>query len=81
MTIITAKQASGILDVSEATVRNWVKHGYLSPLEDTRSKFRESDVDALKQRIESGEIKRLRKRANKRNSGKCSWFVYCQRIE
>jgi predicted RNA methylase len=69
MTIITAKQASGILDVSEATVRNWVKHGYLTPVENTKSKFRDGDIDCLKQRIESGEIERLRKRANKRNSG------------
>ncbi len=69
MTIITAKQASGILDVSEATVRNWVKHGYLIPVEDTRSKFRNNDVATLRQRIDSGEIKRLRKRANKRTSG------------
>ncbi|MCK4906896.1 MAG: N-6 DNA methylase [Spirochaetes bacterium] len=68
MTIITAKQASGILDVSEATVRNWIKHGYLTPVKNTKSKFMDSEVAALKQRIESGEIKRLRKRANKKKS-------------
>ena len=68
MTVITTKQASVILDVSAATVQNWVKHGYLSPVQDTKSTFIDSDVTTLKRRIESGEIQRLRNRANKKNS-------------
>ncbi len=70
MSIITTKRAAGILEVSEATVRNWVKHGYLSSGELTKNNFRSSDVDKLKRQIESGEIKRLRKRANKKKSDK-----------
>jgi len=69
LTIITVKQASEILDVSEATVRNWIRHGYLKPLEYTKSKFRDTDVNDLKEKIKCGKIKRLRNRANKRNAG------------
>ena len=65
MTVITIKQASEILNVSEATVRNWVKNGYLHPIKNTKSNFIENEIFSLQQRIESGEIDRLRKRANK----------------
>ncbi|MCD4652893.1 helix-turn-helix domain-containing protein, partial [bacterium] len=66
--IITAKQTAELLDVSLATVRNWVRHGYLIPVENTKNKFLENEVILLKQKIESGDIQRLRTRANKKLS-------------
>ncbi|MCK5687180.1 N-6 DNA methylase [bacterium] len=73
MTIISMKQASEILNVSVATVRNWIKHDYLKPLYNSKNKFLDSDVNTLKQQIESGQIDRLRKRANKQKSS-CSFI-------
>ena len=54
------------LDVSPATVRNWIKSNYLKPLEgyDTIL-FDVYEVDQLKIKIEKGKIKRLSTRANK----------------
>lgn len=67
--IISIKQAAGLLEISEATVRNWVRHGYLSSVVNTKSRFQLSDVIGLKNKIENGEIDRLRKRANKKKAG------------
>ncbi len=66
--IISIKQTSGLLEVSEATVRNWVKHGYLSSIANTKSKFKRTEVIGLKNQIENGGIDRLRKRANKKKA-------------
>jgi len=68
MQTITMKQASSLLEVSEATVRNWINHGFISPALNTKNQFEISAVNLLKQKIESGEINRLRKRANKKNT-------------
>jgi len=62
---VSSGTASRILGVSEATVRNWVRYGYLIP---GNSTFSKADVVRLRERIESGEIDRLRKRANKKAS-------------
>ncbi|MCK5296825.1 MAG: N-6 DNA methylase, partial [Alphaproteobacteria bacterium] len=66
--IISVKQVSDMLEISDATVRNWVKQGYLSVAENTKSKFHFSDVLSVKTKIERGEINRLRKRANKKST-------------
>ncbi|MDD2634064.1 MAG: TaqI-like C-terminal specificity domain-containing protein [Bacteroidales bacterium] len=62
--LINIKTAANILNVSEATVRNWIKTGLLN------SKLRESNVINVKNSIANGDIKRLNKRANKSKSTK-----------
>ncbi|HEY4484098.1 MAG TPA: hypothetical protein VI752_02915, partial [Candidatus Paceibacterota bacterium] len=59
-----------LLGVSSATVRNWIKHSYLIPKETSGKKmlFNSTEVKELKQKIVSGEVNRLNRRANKKNS-------------
>jgi len=64
-------QTSEILGVSNATIRNWIRHNYLSPIENENDVlFEDRDVHSLKTNINNGKIVRLNKRANKRNSSK-----------
>lgn len=64
------KETVSVLGVSSATVRNWIKHSYLTPREIPNKKlvFRYDQVRKLKEKIASGEVNRLNKRANKKNS-------------
>lgn len=62
---LTAKQASEILGISLASVRNWTRYGYLQPEDSDRRYFQMGDVLNLKKAIADGKIQRLRKRANK----------------
>lgn len=57
--ILSIPQAANFLQVSAATIRNWQKNGLI----DDPLSFR--DVETLRQNIQSGEINRLNKRANK----------------
>lgn len=57
-----------MIGVSDATVRNWVKAGYLVPMAQRPLTFQEIDVLRLKSQIRAGSIKRLRSRANKASS-------------
>ncbi|MDD4148784.1 MAG: N-6 DNA methylase [Bacteroidales bacterium] len=61
---INIKIAANILNVSEATVRNWIKSGLLD------SKLTEENVTSVKSLIENGSVNRLNKRANKSKSTK-----------
>ncbi len=64
-------QTSEILGVSNATIRNWIRHNYLSPIEkENNVLFDYKEVQTLKENINNGNIVRLNKRANKRNSAK-----------
>jgi len=67
---INLNQVVDILGVSSATIRNWIRHKYLKPLDKNNKKisFIYEDVLKLKEKIISGEISRLNKRANKKNS-------------
>ncbi|HED05095.1 MAG TPA: hypothetical protein ENI61_00240, partial [Ignavibacteria bacterium] len=68
---INILQTSEILGVSNATIRNWIKHKYLSPLSKGKDiVFDYKEVKILKEKIVDGQIARLNKRANKRNSTK-----------
>ena len=66
--VLSTSETSNLLEVSEATVRNWIKHGYLFPLQNPKNHFSHRDVIALKKRIENGDILRLRNRANKKKN-------------
>ena len=68
MQVITTKQTASMLEVSEATVRNWIRHGLISPVAGSRSRFSAIAVETLKQRIADGELDRLRRRANKKKT-------------
>jgi len=69
MQLINTRQAADLLEVSEATVRNWVRHGYISPVTGSVKRFSVADLENLKQRISVGELDRLRRRANKNKAG------------
>lgn len=59
-----------ILGVSSATIKNWIKHKYLTPKETSNKKlvFHSNQIIELKEKIASGEVNRLNKRANKKSS-------------
>jgi len=68
---INIVKTSEILGVSNGTIRNWIRHNYLSPLNDGNEiMFDYIEVENLKEKISNGQITRLNKRANKRNSNK-----------
>ncbi len=56
---------ASMIGVSSATIRNWVKAGHLNPSREKPLQFREEDAIALKTKIVSGSLGRLRSRANK----------------
>lgn len=61
-------KAAEILGVSSATIRNWVKAGHLTPLDNQRVLFDEEDVMRVKNDLSTGKLSRLRQRANKTKS-------------
>lgn len=67
---IDIDETVSLLGVSSATVRNWIRHQYLTPHTHLGNKmlFKFLEIQDLKQKIVSGEINRLSKRANKRHS-------------
>ncbi len=68
---LNVSQTSEILGVSNATIRNWIRHNFLSPIEnESNVLFEFKEVQTLKENIYDGKIGRLNKRANKRNSSK-----------
>lgn len=67
---IDLHETVSLLGVSSATIRNWIKHNYLTPKETSGKKlvFASSQINELKKKIASGEVNRLNTRANKKNS-------------
>ncbi len=63
---VSIREASSLLEVSPATVRNWQRHGYLSKA--TKRHLPRKEVLSLKQKLVSGELDRLQKRANKKQA-------------
>ncbi|MDC7226819.1 MAG: N-6 DNA methylase [Spirochaetales bacterium] len=62
--LISAAETASILSISEASVRNWVRHGYLHKNDGW---FDRAEVKTLLEKIRCGEIDRLNSRANKRH--------------
>ncbi|MFZ2324851.1 MAG: N-6 DNA methylase [Ignavibacteriaceae bacterium] len=59
------------LGVSVATIRNWVRHKYLTPIWMKEGDYFELlEINSLRDQISNGEISRLNNRANKRNSNR-----------
>lgn len=66
---ITLQQATEILNISEATLRNWVKQQYLTPDKTSRVLlFDFHEVCTLRANILKGKLNKLQGRANKNNS-------------
>lgn len=64
--IIDIEKAASFLGISTATVRNWVKCGYLQAhTNDKRYFFRLSEIENVKTNIENGDLNKLNGRANK----------------
>ncbi len=64
--VLNIESAATFLGISTATVRNWVKCGYLQSLgENTRYFFHKKDVENVKSKILNGDLEKLNKRANK----------------
>ena len=66
---LTYKEVSEVLEVSTATIRNWVKLGHIKPADPNLSnRFLRSHIEDIRNRITTGSLAKLNKRANKGNS-------------
>lgn len=67
--VMDISQVAEYLQISTATVRNWIRHNYLMPVSPAgKTKFSARDVVIFKEKLTTGQIGRLRKRANKDKS-------------
>ena len=64
--VLDLESTATFLDISTATVRNWVKCGYLQTLgEKTKYFFHLAEVENIKSNIANGNLEKLNRRANK----------------
>ena len=64
--VLNLESTASFLGISTATVRNWVKCGYLETLgEKTKYFFHTKEVEDIKENISNGNFEKLNKRANK----------------
>jgi len=64
--VLNIESTATFLGISTATVRNWVKCGYLQTLEEnTKYFFHKKDIENIKSKILNGDLEKLNKRANK----------------
>ncbi|HHV65264.1 MAG TPA: N-6 DNA methylase [Peptococcaceae bacterium] len=68
--IINSFKTAEILGISQASIRNWLRHGYLQPVDREGKHFLRAEVLKLKADLSSGKIDRLRSRANKARAEK-----------
>lgn len=69
--VLSSSETARMLGISVTSVRNWVRHGFISSVStDSEFLFLRDDVVSLRSRIESGELRRLNSRANKTGSSK-----------
>lgn len=72
--VLNIESAAAFLGISTATVRNWVKCGYLQTLDkSTRYFFHKENIEIIKSKIVNGDFKKLDKRANKAKT--CRTFI------
>lgn len=69
--ILDMGKTAEMLGISKASVRNWIKHGYLQAVDPKGNTFYASEALKLKRAVMEGKIDRLNKRANKVSAGKC----------
>lgn len=64
--LLNLENTASLLGISSATVRNWVKCGYLKTSDvNTKNLFHLSEVENIKVDIANGYLEKLNKRANK----------------
>jgi len=64
--VLNLESTATFLGISKTTVRNWVKCGYLQPVDEkTKYLFYLSDIEKIKLNIDNGNLKKLCRRANK----------------
>lgn len=64
--VLNLESTATFLGISTATVRNWVKCGYLQTLDEkTKYFFYLTEVENIKSNIANGNLEKLNKRANK----------------
>src|SRR4030042_6710669 len=63
--IIDLEKAASFLGISTATVRNWVKCGYLQAHSTDKRYFHIAEIENVKANIENGDLNKLNGRANK----------------
>lgn len=69
--VLSSSETARMLGISVTSVRNWVRHGFISSVSaGSEFLFLRDDVVSLRSRIESGELHRLSSRANKTGSSK-----------
>lgn len=69
--VLSSSETARMLGISVTSVRNWVRHGFISSVSaDSEFLFLRDDIVSLQSRIESGELRRLSSRANKTGSSK-----------
>ena len=69
--VLNIESTATFLGISTATVRNWVKCGYLQTFgENTKYFFHKKDIEDVKFKIFNGDLKKLNKRANKTGADK-----------
>ncbi len=71
-TSLSVETAATYIGVSTATIRNWVKAGHLKPTSSRPILFQQNELSRLKDAIKSGDVARLRIRANKTKSSTTS---------
>lgn len=65
---LSVNEAAEAVGISTATMRNWVKAGHITPVEQRPLSFLNHDVNKLKNRLKNGSFQKLINRANKANS-------------
>ena len=69
--VVDIKDTANILGISPATVRNWVRCGYLQATNQSRKYFFQlNEIEKLKLKIFNGDFEKLNKRANKVNTSR-----------
>ncbi|MBI9106766.1 MAG: N-6 DNA methylase [Spirochaetales bacterium] len=63
--LLTAAQTAQLIGISKASILNWERHEYLTKQD---GGYRKSEVLSLLEKIQSGEIDRLNRRANKKKT-------------
>lgn len=63
--LLSVDHVASIISVSPATIRNWVKAGYIIPTRRRPLAFSEDEVFSFRERIVSGVFDKLKTRANK----------------
>lgn len=80
---LTIDAVASTLGVSTATIRNWVKAGFLTPISNRPLLFSAASAGVLQADIASGSLARLRSRANKTVSETTTVpreYVNCSRV-